>query len=451
VLLVSFQLLKEQYIDYEENSDQVTTLEKEILRRATRIEELERGLPVVVQERLDSLDKNVRRITIELADLHSQIKFYRKEFPLQSRNPLSKIYKNIYKIEYLEIPPRNAILTLQYKAREKITGRHDQEINELVSELEGKELERDRLINEQAGNFLGWIFKKFNQHMYSALYIVVTLILLPVVIKLVFYFVLAPWATKCKPIQIVGDPDVFDEGAFSGQRGNISFTSLEINLSKDEELLVLSEYLQPPAPGLEISHTFLLNKASPLSSIASGMYWLTRVVSGNQTSIVLTSSKLPFIDLGVIELKENVAVVCFPRSLVGIINNTSQKVKITKHWRLNSLHGWLTLQLRYLVFHGPCRLIVKGCRGVRVEDAREGRIVNQAATLGFSANLNYRNARCETFFSYWTGEKDLLNDQFQGKNGFVFFEEMPDLDRKTGLTGRGLEGFTDSVLKTFGI
>ncbi|MFC1560722.1 hypothetical protein ACFL3W_02145, partial [Pseudomonadota bacterium] len=179
-------------------------------RRATRIEELERGLPVVVQERLDSLDKNVRRITIELADLHSQIKFYRKEFPLQSRNPLSKIYKNIYKIEFLEIPPRNAILTLQYKAREKITGRHDQEINDLVSELEGKELERDRLINEQAGNFLGWIFKKFNQHMYSALYIVVTLILLPVVIKLMFYFVLAPWATKCKPIQIVGDPDAFD-------------------------------------------------------------------------------------------------------------------------------------------------------------------------------------------------------------------------------------------------
>ena len=38
---------------------------------------------------------------------------------------------------------------------------------------------------------------------------------------------------------------------------------------------------------------------------------------------------------------------------------------ITRHWRLASLHAWLTLQLRYLVFHGPCQLLLKGCRGVR--------------------------------------------------------------------------------------
>jgi hypothetical protein len=451
VLLVSFQLLKEQYIDYDDNSDQVTALEKEIRLQETKIEELEMGLPVVVQKKLDSLDKKVRWITIELAGLYNQIKVYRKEFPIQSRNPLSKVYREIYKIEHFEIPARNGILAVEYKVREQITGRHDQKINELVIELEGKKLEREQLINEQEGNFLAWVFKKFNQHMYSALYIVVTLILFPVLIKVLFYFVLAPWATKCRPIQILGDPDSSDESVFSGERGNISSTSLEIKLLKDEELHVLAEYLQPPDPGLEISHTFLLNKASPLSSIASGMYWLTRIVSGNQTSIVLTSSKLPFIDLGIIELNENVAVVCFPRSLVGIINNRLHKVKITKHWRLNSLHGWLTLQLRYLVFHGPCRLVVKGCRGVRVEDAREGRTINQAATLGFSANLNYKNARCETFYSYWTGAKDLLNDHFDGEHGFVFFEEMPDLDRKTGLTGRGLEGFTDSCLKTFGI
>jgi hypothetical protein len=107
--------------------------------------------------------------------------------------------------------------------------------------------------------------------------------------------------------------------------------------------------------------------------------------------------------------------------------------------------------LRFLVFHGPCKLIVKGFSGVRVEKAGSGRVINQAATLGFSANLEYRNTRCETFYSYWTGVDDLFNDQFDGADGFLFYEVVPGLGRKTGITGRGLEGFVDSVLKVFGV
>jgi hypothetical protein len=125
-------------------------------------------------------------------------------------------------------------------------------------------------------------------------------------------------------------------------------------------------------------------------------------------------------------------------------------MRITRHWRLGSLQSWLTLQLRFLVFHGPGQLVMKGCRGIRIESAGTGRLINQAATLGFSANLDYANTRCETFVSYWTGKEDLFNDLFTGKSGVYVYEEMPDLKRTTGV-GRHLEGFTDAILKVFGV
>lgn len=131
------------------------------------------------------------------------------------------------------------------------------------------------------------------------------------------------------------------------------------------------------------------------------------------------------------------------------------------HWRLTSLYAWLTLQLRYLALHGPARLIVQGCRGVRLEPATGGRAINQAATIAFSANLPYSIHRCETFAAYLLGQQELLNDCFGDASdfavndasdaGYFVYQEIPHADRKTGITGRGLEGITDSALKVLGV
>ena len=144
---------------------------------------------------------------------------------------------------------------------------------------------------------------------------------------------------------------------------------------------------------------------------------------------------------------------CNPVRLAGLVKPSDVPAVITRHWRLGSLHAWLTLQLRYLVFHGPCRLVLKGCRGVCAEEPQPGqpRLINQSATLGFSANLDYRTTRCETFISYLRGKEGLFNDLFGGGPGRFIYEQMPSAERRGGVTGRGLEGFADAVLKVFGI
>ena len=59
------------------------------------------------------------------------------------------------------------------------------------------------------------------------------------------------------------------------------------------------------------------------------------------------------------------------------------------------------------------------------------------------------------------GRQELLNDCFgitrvaEGKEahdtGSFVYEVMPHAGRKSGITGRGLEGLSDSVLKVLGV
>jgi uncharacterized protein (AIM24 family) len=125
-------------------------------------------------------------------------------------------------------------------------------------------------------------------------------------------------------------------------------------------------------------------------------------------------------------------------------------VRIVPRWNLG-FGALVTLQFRYLVFQGPVRLVVGGCRGVRQEPAGSGRSIDQNQTVGFSANLDYAPRRSETFGAYLLGVNGLFNDSFAGGPGIYVYEEMPYSGRRAGVTGRGLEGVTDVLLKLFGI
>lgn len=290
-----------------------------------------------------------------------------------------------------------------------------------------------------------------------ALKILLGIILLPMALKLFFYFVVAPLAAGRPPIRLLpsasGSVVPTPAEDFVGTSGaKMSAVSCRVVLREDEELLIKSPYLQSTSLHAGKSTRIFLNPHIPFSSLASGMVMLTRVGPAGTEAVVISATEDPLSEVGVVELTDGAAFVCQPRSLAGVIQYRGKPIRITRHWRLGSLQGWLTLQLRFLVFHGPGKLIMKGCRGIRIEPAGgTGRLINQSATLGFSANLDYANTRCETFWSYWTGKEDLFNDLFTGTTGVYVYEEMPGLKRSAGITGRGLEGVTDAALKVFGV
>jgi len=282
----------------------------------------------------------------------------------------------------------------------------------------------------------------------TALGILVVIIFLPVIVKAILYFAVAPLISRARPVRLL--PEAQGIAAVSAAE-----VSVPIELGEEEELIVHSDHLQAAGAGPGKTTRFLFSWKMPFTSLAAGLFLMVAVRNpGEGVAKVTVSPKRDLFDkLSRVTLPEDAAMVVYPRSLVGAVLRNGETPNITRHWRLGNLHSWLTFQLRYLVIHGPCDFIVKGCRGVRAGEVtpENPRMQDQCATLGFSANLEYSSIRCETFIDYLRGRDGLFNDRFASAHGYHLTEEIPDPRRKTGLFGRGIEGVVDSLLKGFGI
>lgn len=272
------------------------------------------------------------------------------------------------------------------------------------------------------------------------------LIAMPFLIRLLFWFVLAPIAERRPAIRLAVP---------GGARGPIehqqsSSVSIAVTLKPTEELLVRQDYLQSTPVAASKATQFFLDWRHPISSVASGMRFLTRI-RGEGTTTTVSATNDPFAEVALIELPEDGSCVIHPRALAAVAQPRGRPIRITSHWRLFKLNAWLTGQLRYLVFHGPARLVLKGGRGIRVEQAQEGRIFGTGQMVGFSADLAYSVARNETFWPYFLGREPLLRDRVKSGSGVLIVEEAPLAGRHGQAMRRGLEGAVDALLKGLGI
>ncbi len=287
----------------------------------------------------------------------------------------------------------------------------------------------------------------------TAALLVLSAILLPVAIKAFFYFVLAPLAARLPPLSIARELQAGDASLPLPPRGasRISAVSQALLLQPGQQMLIHPAYLQSSPVSSTKRTQWLLDWRFPLTSLAAGMAALTRLHSDVPASVTISASDDPLLEIAVVHLPAGSALVFQPRGLVGLVCDANEPLAISSHWRLGSLHAWLTLQLRFIVFRGPVTLIVRGCRGVRLERAGQGRSISQSATLGFSTDVLYSTMRSETFLPYLRGQQALLNDRFDGDHGVYLYEETPRHGKQPGKVGSWFEGFTDALLKVFGI
>jgi hypothetical protein len=278
----------------------------------------------------------------------------------------------------------------------------------------------------------------------TALLILVTAISAPLLIKAALFFGLAPVAARRLPIRLLQT----DRGEVSILSG--SAVSQSVALSPGEDLLVLPQGVQSTPHHAAKRTRWLLSWSMPLSSLASGMVAMTEFRLERPDTVLVSATGGPLMEIALIRLERGSAMVLRPRALRGLLQPSTEPVRIDRRWRL-SLSAVLTLQLRYLIFHGPCTLVVQGARGVRLEPAGPGRGMNQSATIGFSAGLDYRVSRSETFGAYLLGKQALFVDSFQGRSGFYLHEEMPGERLGGGQLAGGLRGLSDAVLKVLGL
>lgn len=295
-------------------------------------------------------------------------------------------------------------------------------------------------------NWPVWIGRPILEVLPTALAILAAAILAPVLIKAFFYFVVAPLAAGRPPLRLLPH-----DGGRVRERGAGSAPSQVVELEPGHELLLVPEAVQSTPERAEKRTKWLLSWSMPLSSLASGMVALVRIRAKVPEAVVISATGSGFAEVALIDIADGSAMVLRPRALRGLRQPIGHRVLISRHWRLRHLSAWLTLQFRYLVFHGPCTLIVEGTRGVRLEPALAGRAINQAATLGFSAGLAYFVSRSEAFGAYLLGKQELFNDSFRDGPGCYLYEEVPRAGTRGSLWGRGLRGLADAALKIFGL
>lgn len=283
--------------------------------------------------------------------------------------------------------------------------------------------------------------------MLSAAVLLAGIIATPYLIRLLFYFILAPLAERRPAVRLR-----LPSGSMlaSATLLQASAVSAPIKLEAGSELLVRQGFLQSTSSIGAKATRALLDWHHPLSSLASGLAFLTRIQGVGETTTVSAVND-PFAEVAVLNLPPGSACVLQPRALVAIVQPIGQPMRISSHWRIGSLHAWLTLQLRYLMFHGPARLVIKGGRGVRVEQVQRGRVFGQAQLVGFSADLAYSVTRAETFWPYFVGIESLLKDKVEAGQGVVVIEEAPMTADGRAPRSKGLEGAFDVLLKTVGL
>jgi len=266
--------------------------------------------------------------------------------------------------------------------------------------------------------------------------------LVPFIYRTIAYHLLAPIAARWPPMRFAaaGTPPPQPVATPSA-------ISLGIQLQADEEALVRQDYLQSSSLKGVKRTRWLLDWRRPLTSFASGMRFLT-AIRGDGERVTISAVKDPLAELAVLTVPEGAACVLRPSALAAVVQPQGQPVRITPKWRFG-LPAWLTWQWRYLAFHGPARLVVKGGRGVRIEPAERGRIVGEGQILGFSTDLSYSVIRSETFWPYFFGREALLKDRVEQGTGVLLIEEAPLAGRSA--LRRGVAGVWDALLKVGGV
>ena len=322
------------------------------------------------------------------------------------------------------------------------------ELQQAEGDLAGLQNEREMMTSTNAPpmqRLILWTRNVFPTAFVLFLGIVVT----PWILKSFIYFCLAPVVDRLPPVRII------DHSPGVAPTFKPSAVSCEVEILSGQELLVHSDFLQSLSQDTVKRTRYFLNWRLPISSALSKMILLTSVrpSGSDSTRVIISSTKDALGEVGILSIPEGGTMVMQPRCLAGVVKPLSGPIRISSEWRIRNLHSWLTLQLRYLVFHGPCLLIVKGCRGVKAEELNgaPSRLIDQSATLGFSAHLDYSNTRCETFIPYLQGKKDLFKDLFAGSKGVFLCEEMPNSADSSAKGGKWIEGFLGGILKIFGL
>jgi len=254
----------------------------------------------------------------------------------------------------------------------------------------------------------------------------------PTVRKLVLFYYLAPRIARSRAVHLA-------RGMPASPALGTSRMVVETSLWPGETARVRKRYLLAVDDAVVKQPRWLLSWRFPLTSLLSGFVHdvnLHNARAGREYRLAFAHHKNPENEMAVVEVPEGGSLVVRPSFLAGVILPPGKKLEVHLRWQVFRWQSWLTGQLRFLEFYGPCRLVVvgrPGLRAERLEPGDEGALpacrTSPSKTIGFTPNLEYRLIRTTRFWNYYRWNQRLFDAYFVGV-GFVLTQTAV-LGRKT--------------------
>lgn len=274
----------------------------------------------------------------------------------------------------------------------------------------------------------------------------------PTLGKLLLFFGLARAIENGRPVRLA------DELAVLPQVGE-SRPSLEVVLWPGERLWVKEAFLHESDKGLRERTRVMLDWRVPFTCVVCGLFDLVEMRNthaGPESKVAFAPDGDPSMELVLVSVPEGGSFVLRPRFLKGVILDGDGRLEIRRHWRFFNWQSWIAGQFRHFEFAGPCRLLVAGRHGIRIERLKEregqeppARRANREAVIGFTPSLEYRPVRAGTFRAYFSDVNPLFDDLFAGPGLFLCERAAPK--GKAGGGRKARAGRRGGVLKVFGV
>lgn len=267
-------------------------------------------------ERADKLKSDILKLEKELADLSQTLERTRADrkkdwddHPWRRKIPWSEVSKKI-KLLDIKIIAHQEVVNQQTRLKRLKEATLKKELTELDEEIIKKQRDIARTDKEIAdivvtleGTFLARLARIISEELPFALGILLVIILIPIGIKVFLYFIVAPWAAGRPPIRILPSASgsilpLSVAGATESGRGRMSAVPQPVVLGENQELLIQPEYLQSTSLHAGKSTRWLLDASIPFTSLASGMFILTRVGYAGSAPVVISATKDPLIEVG---------------------------------------------------------------------------------------------------------------------------------------------------------
>jgi uncharacterized protein (AIM24 family) len=298
--------------------------------------------------------------------------------------------------------------------------------------------------------FVRWIAAAWEKVKWYVIGGLAVVLLGPITWAALLYYGLASLAARGVALRL-------GEQHAAGVEAGESRPGLEVALRPGERLLVRGRFLQASDEDLNRGTRFLLDWHMPFTSAACGLVELVELRhrgSDGERRVTLAGGGEEHVELSLVTLPAGASLILRPRYLAAVVVAGERRLQIRRHRRWLSWRAWVTGTVRHFEFTGPCRLVVAGGRGVRVERLESGegvpaRRLNRGVTIGFTPGLESRPARAETFWGFYRGRSRLFDDVFCGR-GVVLLQEAP-LEGGQGGRRRAVTALREALLRLLGL